>query len=134
MTVSTIPHKDHAGVLRRHDAPDAVRMRPLPLGMARDIQDPHPLRDLVQCHGLLLTAMGRRGCPCSHTPSHRITLSRFLCLLPPGLTVFPGPLAIARHADVARQPQQVLPGALVVMDAWAERAEDIPACGRPAKA
>jgi len=72
--------------------------------------------------------------PRSYTPAHRLTLSRFLTLLPPGLTAFPGPLALARQADVARPPQQVWPGALVVMAAWAERAEDIPACGRPAKA
>ena len=51
-----------------------------------------------------------------------------------GQPACPGPLAIARHADVARPPQQVLPGALVVMAAWAELAEDLPACGRPAQA
>src|SRR6266446_10077710 len=52
--VSAKLHEDLGGTLTGHDASLAVGMRAIPLGMGRDVQDPHTLMELVQRHSVLL--------------------------------------------------------------------------------
>ncbi len=61
LAVGAIPHEDMGGVRAGHDPPLAVGMRPLPMGMVRDVQHPHALVNIVKRHSVLLLRLRSRS-------------------------------------------------------------------------